>query len=239
MGVPSMHVLAGVSSAVAGYDPLSIAWHSAYWAEDPNWTNPGDGNAVTTWADASGNGRSVTQATGTKRPIYRSSVAGLNNQPAVDFDGTDDFLESGSAFTATTGTLTKVIVLQLKTVVDNRHIFSWGSSGSRADIAVVNAATDWQTFAPSTQVNGGTPNTSGHILFATYGTSVANLNEDGVSFGSGSNTPSLSTHTLGAYSGGSNNSNVYIAFAALYVGNLSAGDRADMLAWSQDHYGTP
>lgn len=240
MAVPSMHVLAAKQPVAGGYDPLSIAWHSAYWAEDPNWTNPGDGNAVTTWDDASGNGRSVTQGTSGKRPLYRASVAALNSQPAVDFDGTDDYLASGSAFTATSGTLTKVVVIQVKTVVvGTRHIFSWGSTGGRADLYYSNNGSDWGLYAPSAQVLGGTPDTSAHILFATFGTSVAALNVDGVDVATGTNSGSLSTHTLGAYSGGGENIHANIAFAGLYVGNMSAGDRADLLAWAQDHYGTP
>lgn len=238
MAVPSMHVLGAVSSTVAGFDPLTIGWHSAYWAEDPAWANPGDGNQVTSWADASGHSRTVTQGTGINRPLYRASVAALNGKPAVDFDGVNDYLASPSAFTATTGDLTKVIVLQMRSTAANQHFFSWGGTGSRTDFFIY-ADGSWGLYSLGTAVfNGGTPNTSAHLLIGTFAT-AAKLEIDGATIATGSGTSSLSTHTLGAYAGGSNNANCHIAFAGLYNGVLTAGEKADLLAWSQSHYGTP
>jgi len=48
-----------------------------------------NGSNVSAWNDKSGNGRNATQ-TGTAQPLYSST--GLNNRPALDFDGTDDDL---------------------------------------------------------------------------------------------------------------------------------------------------
>jgi len=50
--------------------------------------------AVARWEDQSGNARHMTQATSGNSPLRR--VAGLNSQPALDFDGTDDRLECGT-----------------------------------------------------------------------------------------------------------------------------------------------
>lgn len=49
-----------------------------------------DGAAVSTWADSSGNGYDVTQATGGNRPVYK--VAIVNGKPVVRFDGVNDYL---------------------------------------------------------------------------------------------------------------------------------------------------
>jgi hypothetical protein len=48
-----------------------------------------NGSNVSAWNDKSGNGRHATQ-TGTAQPLYSST--GLNNKPALDFDGADDDL---------------------------------------------------------------------------------------------------------------------------------------------------
>jgi len=48
-----------------------------------------NGSNVSQWNDKSGNGRNATQ-TGTAQPLYSST--GLNNKPALDFDGADDDL---------------------------------------------------------------------------------------------------------------------------------------------------
>ena len=243
MAVPSMHVLAAKQPVAGGFDPLSIAWHSAYWAEDPGWTNPGDGNAVTTWDDATANGRDVTQATGTKRPLYRASVAALNGQPALEFDGTDDFLQTVSAFTVTSGTLTKVIIYQYRSHPGgNRHAWSAMDSGSnRADMFRTSGA--WAIYGSAAAgggaiyITGVTPNNNAHLEVATFGASASIL-IDGSSITTGSGASALTTHCFGGYLGNENGA-VTIAFAGMLVGTLTTGEKADLLAWAQDHYGTP
>ena len=42
----------GVGAAAVStpeFDPLSIPWHTAYWAEDPAWSHPADGAGVASW----------------------------------------------------------------------------------------------------------------------------------------------------------------------------------------------
>lgn len=241
MAVPSMHVLAAKQPVAGGFDPLSIAWHSAYWAEDPGWTNPGDGSGVTTWDDATTNGRDLTQATGTKRPLYRASVAALGGRPALEFDGTDDFLQTASAFTVTSGTLTKVIVYQLRSHPGgNRHIWSAMDSGTnRADVYKTGGHNVYGSAAAGGSINfgGGTRDFGAHLEIDTFGTS-GKIEIDGVSVATGSGTAALATHCLGGYIG-IENAAVSIAFAGLYVGSLTSTEKTNLLAWAQSHYGTP
>src|SRR5690348_7181049 len=50
----------------------------------------GDGNAVGTWTDSSGNGRDATQATAARKPILRTSASGLvGNTVGIEFRGTN------------------------------------------------------------------------------------------------------------------------------------------------------
>lgn len=53
------------------------------------------GNKVSQWADLSGSGFHVTQATASRQPVW--SVSGLGSKPAVDFDGTSTVLKSSLA----------------------------------------------------------------------------------------------------------------------------------------------
>jgi hypothetical protein len=77
------------------------------WA-DPSRLTLTDGSAVTTFVDTSGNGNSFSQATTANKPILKT--AGINGLPSINFDGTNDFMESpsfldssfGSAFTFAT-----------------------------------------------------------------------------------------------------------------------------------------
>src|SRR6185436_20066173 len=62
-----------------------------------------EGDAVGTFTDRSGNGYHLTQATGSKKPLYKLNVA--NGRPALSFDGSNDTSATAS-FGATTQPVT-------------------------------------------------------------------------------------------------------------------------------------
>lgn len=84
------------------FDPFSIEWSSATWASDPDWTDPGDGNPVTSIRNGGALGGALT-ASGGGSPTFRSSVTSLNNRPALDFNGSSNILrQSGLSTTSVT-----------------------------------------------------------------------------------------------------------------------------------------
>lgn len=62
---------------------------SAAWYDASQITGQADGSALATWADLSGNGHTLTQASPASQPIYYSSTAAnlVNGLPAVSFNG--------------------------------------------------------------------------------------------------------------------------------------------------------
>jgi hypothetical protein len=60
------------------------------WLDASRITGLADGDPVGTWSDLSGNGNDATQATGSKKPTYKTNI--FNSKPVVRFDGVDDFL---------------------------------------------------------------------------------------------------------------------------------------------------
>ena len=84
----------GGAAAGAGEPPTLVniqLWYDAkdadtLWADTTATTPASDGGTVARWDDKSGNGRNLTQSTGTKRPIWTSATGYLT------FDGTDDHL---------------------------------------------------------------------------------------------------------------------------------------------------
>jgi hypothetical protein len=72
------------------------ATNNAFWVmANVGTSDTVDGNAITTWADQSGNGIDVSQANANQRPLYRNGI--MNGYPAVQFDfnnaaGQNDFL---------------------------------------------------------------------------------------------------------------------------------------------------
>jgi hypothetical protein len=76
---------ASVSGYVADYDPSLI-------------TGLADGDPIPSCPDGSGNSRTASQATSSKRPSYKTGI--FNGRPAMRFDGVDDYLlyDAGSSF---------------------------------------------------------------------------------------------------------------------------------------------
>lgn len=84
-----------------------------------------DGDPVSTWTDSGPNGNNATAST-TQRPTYRSN--GLNGYPAVDFDGSLNWLDLTSPITSATTTFTGFAVIKADT--GQRHALFGGVSGA-------------------------------------------------------------------------------------------------------------
>jgi hypothetical protein len=80
------------SVIAAPYDPTTaIAW-GVYLEAFRIAGSPSDGASVSSWTDASGNGRDATSAgVGTTDPIYKTAI--VNGQPVVRFNGTSSGLD--------------------------------------------------------------------------------------------------------------------------------------------------
>lgn len=68
--------------------PGCVAWYKANAI-----TGLVDNDPVTTWADSSGNARSITEAT--NKPLYKTAI--VNGKPVVRFDGVNDILSRADA----------------------------------------------------------------------------------------------------------------------------------------------
>jgi len=81
---------AGVGHASANHETLSLT-DGLVMQLDATDIDATDGDAVGTWADASGNGNDATQSTSSARPTYDDTA--LAGNPALVFDGSDDWLD--------------------------------------------------------------------------------------------------------------------------------------------------
>ena len=222
--------------AVAGFDPLSIGWTHAVWAEDPDWTPPADGAAVSSWRNAGSNGTALTEGTGSAQPIYRASFAGLNSKPAVECTGTQTIRTTAGGVLSQPVT---IVAVGKFTSTAGRTLVS-GTFGNPMRVAT--ATNTWRLYEGGATIDGGTADTNEHLFIVTYDGASSQYEIDGAVAHSGNpgttGMEGLTLFSTEAASPGTQNTGV-LAFVGVLDGTLTSGEKADLLAWSQSHYGTP
>lgn len=228
-------------SGTASFDPLTaITWEAVFFAEDGDWMNPGDGNAVSQWDDASGNSRHASQVTSGKRPIYRSSVAALNNKPALDFTRASQQSLSTASWTLAQ-TLSYVAVANLDATAGENYLLHGGSAASPL-IGDTNSSNKWQMYAGTTvRESAGAPDTAGHLFTWVYAgaSSVAYLDGTSIISGASPGTTGIAAGlNIGKFATAETaNWDGAIAFVGVYAGDITAhAQYANLKTFFAAHY---
>lgn len=100
------------------FSPADLSNLRGWWKADALALSNND--PVATWNDSSASGLNMTQATSGNRPTFKTSQ--VNGLPAVDFDGSSDFLSNSSSMSPTTGFWTAFAVVKLDSVTGTRAI---------------------------------------------------------------------------------------------------------------------
>jgi hypothetical protein len=244
---------ANVSNGIAGW-----------WKADNMGTSYADNASVSSWADSSGNGRTLSQGTGANQPLYRSSSGVIplpNSKPVVQFDGVSDYL-LGSGFSLLTGLAeaTGFLVFAPTTAGyagPRLGIFNGATTNDYQDgfqMQTATAQTIPYTALDYGGVKGGADNqftvsSTGQnvyaVMTAVWSTGIAAY-FNGTSVGSNSTnggTLNASNIVLGArfYSGIVQNAYapVGIAEAIFYNRALNTTDRQAVESYLRTKYGTP
>jgi hypothetical protein len=88
---------------------------------------------VSQWADQSGSGNHVVQATGGSQPTYNASSTLMPGRPSLTFDGTADHLTLdafAAAYAGSDKALSVVAVVSTTTTTGTRSVVSWGRAAS-------------------------------------------------------------------------------------------------------------
>ena len=90
----------------------------------------GNNGHVVTWYDQSGNGNHATQATAANQPklVSAGSLVTKNGLPAIDFDGSDDYLIGPAALIDATSAFTIINVVNENTLVTNNGLYNISSA---------------------------------------------------------------------------------------------------------------
>jgi len=159
-----------------------LGWFAAY-DMDANggdlsaWTTSDEvGNTGTEWDDLSANAYDAVQATQTNRPLWKTSQ--INSRPAVDFDGTDNFLNANAIATVFSGASDHVwsayAVVQPDSAGGVQCLFSVGSASlsDRIEFFQRNANTAWRQViydgATTKTVSGSSTITAGNIYILSF-----------------------------------------------------------------------
>lgn len=223
--------------------PPAISWHAAFWADDPDWSDPGDGIAVSSWRDLSGNGRTLSQGTGSNQPLYRASVVGLNGRSGVEFDGSNDRMVT-AAWSSLSQPFSYVLIATWSSLGSGQRGAMDGPSGSPAALFTDATAGRINLYSGGGGYwQGPTISTGKHAVRAKFQSSSSAINVDGS--GPGSNVPAgpgttgNTGLTLGSLRDGSGASAMTAAFAGVYAGDVTAaGNWEAFCAWVSTIYGS-
>jgi hypothetical protein len=239
-GVTASRKLLAASGAAGPFNPeTSITWHSLFWAEGTDFVAQGysDTDSVTTWPNETGE---QDAAEATNPPTYDAVNTEFNNQPVVDFDGTNDTLAtaafssgpsyaSGVSFVVIGRTENPEVGAFFEGNTVNNALFD--STGERdleqyriqAGAAITSAVTTVNTSAHL------------HVVFFDGSTGSDTLTTDGTSLisgAAGSGQATLIKMSASAKLSGQ------IAFLGIYEGDITAnGSWANFETWVTDHYG--
>lgn len=216
----------------ADFNPLTqVTPLHAVWVEDPAWTNPGDGNRVASIRNVSGGG---DPAQATNGPIFRSSVAVLNNKPALDFTASNserltvDIADVSQPFKL-------VVVYAPKTVAASLNIVGFGGASSHG-FGMAGVPVGSYVSSGSILYETSTMDTNAHVALCTLNGNLSSIQIDGntpVTGAAGATSLSrwkLASGGLGASDG--RIADTYMTFCGIYAGataDVDLGQLADDL----------
>ena len=207
-----------------------LTWQCAVFADDPLWTPPADGGAVSSWRDGSGNGRNLTQATGGSRPTYRA--AGIaTGRASVQGDGGDHLAAS---FTGSSQPVSIVVIGKSPSSGCCLAV----AGGSNAPFVGVNGTSNWRLFSGGSQPTFGTYTTSPVLVGGVInGASSKGIENDSVTTGLSTGTTASNGFALFSRPEGDSWNSGHIGFAGLYNGDITAdAGWPDFLAWASAYY---
>lgn len=216
------------------YDPIvGVNWIHAYWAEDPEWANPGDGNPVESWRDAIG-GEHAVQATGARRPVYEASALGMGGRPALRFDsGPEQWLDAAGVETDQPNTFVAIWRHggdSTEVVIDGVTVRQAMSSPGATSHRIFAGSSRSSTFAADARL---TPLVQQGDFDAA--SSFHRVNGEGIQ-PSSPGTNNLRGLRIGNLQAGTNGVNGWVAFAGVRQGIMTSLEREEFTAWALAHY---
>jgi hypothetical protein len=180
-----------------------------------------DGNAVTSWADSSGNGNTANQVVSARQPTLQTRE--LNAKSVVRFDGTNDILSDGDVAALDVGTGDIWMAAVFKSTDDSGAQFFFEKGNSEFGLATTAAGVLQFRMGGSTNI----PKQSAGNWSRTAFVMVTASRVSGTCSGFVDGTASTTTGTTNT--GSISNSSVLDLGAAAVGGQPMTGDIAEVL----------
>lgn len=180
-----------------------------------------DGAAVASWSDASGNGRTLTQATELKKPAY--SAGAINGLAAVRFSAADvDALATG-AFTALAAPVTVFAVVKAPTSTPGATMYVMGgsSSGARRDIFYTTGRAFGAIGGASLSSTVTAPADTPAIVSAVFDGASSGIRHDAIGFTGDTGAQSPTLVVIGARNGQTASFNGWIGEVVYFAAHLT------------------
>lgn len=220
----------------SSFDPLTIGWAHAYWAEGPEFVALGlsNGAAVGTWPDEIGT-LDATQGTAASKPTY-SATGGPNSRPTLTFDGGDVLRTIGVGAHA----LPVSLVL----------IWKWSGSGHTRCVTLsssniqfgggITGDNQFELFAGTGLKTVSARDTNHHLHVGVVNGSSSVLEMDGIA--TSGNAGSAAPNSGDVFAIGSDNGFTFLTGQIAFFGYAYGDVRTDpkwaaFKAWVTSHYG--
>jgi hypothetical protein len=233
-------ILSGAPAAAAApaFSPLDLS--PALWlkADAGTYQTSGgsaasaDADPVGEWQDQGGNGRHVSQATGSRRPTLKLAIQ--NGLPVVRFDGVDDFLDYASLIQSQPYT----IWLVASNGTANGYYCDAVAAANGRLVQRVNNTTlrTYQGAIADVTVTGLSVVNS---IIVAYSGAASVVNFNGTETAVSPGTATASGFRLGANGSPAAFAAMDLCEAAVFTGVLSAANRAALAAYARTRWGTP
>lgn len=184
-------------------------------------TPPTDGASTPIWADLSGNGRDVVQATATKRPLWKSAG------PYVLFDGTDDYL---AVVASVAQPCTVYVIAKLAA---NTQTSTYVGSAATAFLGATTTA--FETYG-GTALTTGTADTNAHVIEGVFNGASSVIAMDGTAATGAGGATGFTALNVGAIGGTSQFLKGSLAIVLVFKGAHDSGTRKRVERWLGQRY---
>ena len=197
-----------------------------------------DAASVTTWADLSGNSRTMTLPGGKTAPTFRLT-GGANSKPAVEFEQFGNTVLQTGTWTEIVQPLHIFIILEQKGWAASRGIFALHSTSGSSWLLQIGTSPEVvlrsTTSGPSiTEITLGSPHLAELFMSGAASTAIV---DDGEPLTGTVGTVGMDSFTLGALYSGGNNSEVTVSEVIAYSAEMTGADLTSLRNYINTKYG--